>query len=115
MKGNPKGNINEITAGATYAHRRFFDRFVNYDAEESAVYLAAAYDFLNTDSNNFNVRIWYNSSFSNEKGDNSRILFRVSRSVNLVKYRMGSSFRRWSFIMLLRFSMRRYPMRIFSS
>ncbi|KAL1210263.1 ABC transporter A family member 7 [Cardamine amara subsp. amara] len=56
-KGNREGNINEIAAG---------------------------YDLLNTDSNNFNVHIWYNSTF--KEGSRNRLikLLRVPRSVNLV-------------------------------
>ncbi|XP_056170522.1 ABC transporter A family member 7-like isoform X3 [Syzygium oleosum] len=56
QKGNREGQINEIVAG---------------------------YDFLNTNSNNFNVSIWYNSTYKNEAGNKPMLLVRVARSVNL--------------------------------
>ncbi|XP_047316812.1 ABC transporter A family member 7-like [Impatiens glandulifera] len=56
-KGNPERKINEITA---------------------------AYDFLNTNFNHFNVTIWYNSSFKNDTGMRPLSLMRIPRSVNLV-------------------------------
>ncbi|KFK34077.1 hypothetical protein AALP_AA5G099400 [Arabis alpina] len=56
-KGNPEGKINEI---------------------------AAAYDLLNTDMNNFNVHVWYNSTYKDDSGNRPSTLVRVSRSVNLV-------------------------------
>ncbi|VYS59676.1 unnamed protein product [Arabidopsis thaliana] len=56
-KGNPEGKINEI---------------------------AAAYDLLNTDRNNFNVHIWYNSTYKDDAGNRLIKLIRVPRSVNLV-------------------------------
>ncbi|EOA23464.1 hypothetical protein CARUB_v10016655mg [Capsella rubella] len=56
-KGNPEGKINEI---------------------------AAAYDLLNTDRNNFNVHIWYNSTYKEDGGSRLIKLVRVPRSVNLV-------------------------------
>lgn len=56
-KGNPEEKINEIVA---------------------------AYDFLNSDQNNFNVSIWYNSTYKNDSGNTPIALTRVPRSVNLV-------------------------------
>lgn len=56
QKGNPERQINEIVAG---------------------------YDFLNTNSNNFNVSIWYNSTYKNDTGNAPISLLRVGRSVNL--------------------------------
>lgn len=55
-KGNPQSKINEITAG---------------------------YDFLNTDMTNFNVSIWYNSTYKNDTGASPLALTRVPRSINL--------------------------------
>lgn len=55
-KGNPERQINEIVTG---------------------------YDFLNTNSNNFNVSIWYNSTYKNDTGNAPISLLRVGRSVNL--------------------------------
>ncbi|ESQ45794.1 hypothetical protein EUTSA_v10010102mg [Eutrema salsugineum] len=57
QKGNPEGKANEI---------------------------AAAYDLLNTDRNNFNVHIWYNSTYNDGSRNRPGTLVRVSRSVNLV-------------------------------
>lgn len=56
-KGNSEGKINEIVA---------------------------AYDFLNSDQNNFNVSIWYNSTYKNDSGNTPIALTRVPRSVNMV-------------------------------
>ncbi|KAJ0240334.1 ABC transporter A family member 7 [Hirschfeldia incana] len=56
-KGNPEGKTNEI---------------------------AAAYDLLNTDRNNFNVNIWYNSTYNEGSNNRPSTLLRVPRSVNLV-------------------------------
>ncbi|XP_015070141.1 ABC transporter A family member 7-like [Solanum pennellii] len=55
-KGNPEEKINEIIA---------------------------AYDFLNSDRNSFNVIIWYNSTYKNDTGSQPIALTRVPRSVNL--------------------------------
>ncbi|KAL3528350.1 hypothetical protein ACH5RR_007672 [Cinchona calisaya] len=56
-KGNPQQKINEIVAG---------------------------YDFSNTDTTNFNVSIWYNSTYKNDTGTTPFALTRVPRSINLV-------------------------------
>lgn len=45
--------------------------------------IVAAYDFLNSNGNNFNVSIWYNSTYKNDAGASSIALVRVPRSVNL--------------------------------
>ncbi|KAK4568290.1 hypothetical protein RGQ29_003890 [Quercus rubra] len=42
--------------------------------------IIAAFDFLNSNKNNFNVSIWYNSTYG-QTGDN--VLLRIPRSVNL--------------------------------
>lgn len=55
-KGNSEGKINEILAG---------------------------FDFLNSNTNNFNVSVWYNSSFKNDSGNLPTALLRIPRSVNL--------------------------------
>ncbi|XP_058195609.1 ABC transporter A family member 7-like [Rhododendron vialii] len=46
--------------------------------------IVAAYDFLNSDFNNFNLSIWYNSTYNNNTGNAPLALMRVPRSVNLV-------------------------------
>ncbi|KAI9174942.1 hypothetical protein LWI28_025084 [Acer negundo] len=55
-KGNSERKINEITA---------------------------AYDFLNSDVNRFNVSIWYNSTYKNDTGNSPIGLVRVPRALNL--------------------------------
>lgn len=44
----------------------------------------AAYDFMNSDENLFNVTIWYNSTYKNDSGSQPIALTRVPRSINLV-------------------------------
>ncbi|KAI9086550.1 hypothetical protein K1719_031634 [Acacia pycnantha] len=56
-KGNPERQINEIVA---------------------------AYDFLNSSKNSFNVITWYNSTYKNDTGFQQIALARVPRLVNLV-------------------------------
>ncbi|CAI9757523.1 unnamed protein product [Fraxinus pennsylvanica] len=46
--------------------------------------ILAAYDFLNSNANNFNVSIWYNSTYKNDSGNQPLGLTRVPRSVNLI-------------------------------
>ncbi|KAL6559475.1 hypothetical protein OROGR_004592 [Orobanche gracilis] len=55
-KGNSEGQINEIVA---------------------------AYDFMNSNENIFNVTVWYNSTYKNDTGNQPLALTRVPRSVNL--------------------------------
>ncbi|KAI3925695.1 hypothetical protein MKW92_030795 [Papaver armeniacum] len=45
--------------------------------------IVAAYDFLNSNDNIFNVSIWYNSTYSNASGGSVDGMTRVLRSVNL--------------------------------
>ncbi|XP_062168907.1 ABC transporter A family member 7-like [Alnus glutinosa] len=45
--------------------------------------IIAAYDFLNSNGNSFNVNIWYNSTYKNDTGQTAIALARVPRSVNL--------------------------------
>ncbi|TYJ98619.1 ABC transporter A family member 7-like [Cucumis melo var. makuwa] len=52
-KGNSEGKVNEILAG---------------------------FDFLNSNANNFNVTVWYNSSFKNDSGNAPPALLRIPRS-----------------------------------
>ncbi|KAK9049056.1 hypothetical protein SSX86_031977 [Deinandra increscens subsp. villosa] len=56
-KGNPEEKINEILAG---------------------------YDFLNSNINNYNVTVWYNSTYKNDTGNGPLGIVRVPRSINLV-------------------------------
>ncbi|KAK6123284.1 hypothetical protein DH2020_042961 [Rehmannia glutinosa] len=45
--------------------------------------IVAAYDFMNSNENLFNVTIWYNSTYKNDTGNQPIALTRVPRSVNL--------------------------------
>ncbi|KAH9775723.1 ABC transporter A family member 7 [Citrus sinensis] len=45
--------------------------------------ILAAYDFLNSDLEKFNVNIWYNSTYKNDTGNVPIGLLRVPRSINL--------------------------------
>ncbi|XAR65459.1 Sulfate-transporting ATPase [Bertholletia excelsa] len=54
------------------------------NSEKKINEIVAAYDFLNSNLNSFNVSIWYNSSYKNESSRPSPpALMRVPRSVNL--------------------------------
>ncbi|XP_050255380.1 ABC transporter A family member 7-like [Quercus robur] len=53
------------------------------NSEEKINEITAAYDFLNSNENSFNVSIWYNSTYKNDSGQASIALVRVPRSVNL--------------------------------
>ncbi|CAA0826823.1 ABC transporter A family member 7 [Striga hermonthica] len=46
--------------------------------------IVAAYDFMNSNENLFNVNVWYNSTYKNDTGNLPIALTRVPRSVNLV-------------------------------
>ncbi|KAK0586687.1 hypothetical protein LWI29_010771 [Acer saccharum] len=53
------------------------------NAERKINEITAAYDFLNSDVNQFNVSIWYNSTYKNDTGNSPIGLVRVPRAVNL--------------------------------
>ncbi|XP_006344388.1 ABC transporter A family member 7-like [Solanum tuberosum] len=55
----------------------------NGNPERKINEIIAAYDFLNSNRNGFNVSIWYNSSYKNGKSNQPLALTRVPRSVNL--------------------------------
>ncbi|VFQ62764.1 unnamed protein product [Cuscuta campestris] len=46
--------------------------------------IIAAYDFLNSNGNHYNVSIWYNATYKNDTGNTPISLARVPCSVNLV-------------------------------
>ncbi|PIA27921.1 hypothetical protein AQUCO_07400037v1 [Aquilegia coerulea] len=46
--------------------------------------ILAAYDFLDTNENNFNVNVWYNSTYSNASANSASALVRAPRSLNMV-------------------------------
>ncbi|KAL4348892.1 hypothetical protein GQ457_17G016910 [Hibiscus cannabinus] len=52
--------------------------------EEKINEFVAAYDFLNSDGSNFNVSVWYNSTYRNYSTGFPMSLLRIPRSVNLV-------------------------------
>lgn len=86
-KGNSEGKINEIVAGLpirickwiTFIVLNLFDFYPFL-----FLFHCSAYDFLNSDQNNFNVSIWYNSTYKNDSGNAPIALTRVPRSVNMV-------------------------------
>ncbi|KAK4568293.1 hypothetical protein RGQ29_003892 [Quercus rubra] len=53
------------------------------NSEKKINEITAAYDFLNSNENRFNVSIWYNSTYKNDSGQTPIALVRVPRSVNL--------------------------------
>ncbi|CAN1138755.1 ABC transporter A family member 7 [Linum perenne] len=66
------------------------------NSEEKINEIIAAYDFMNSDRNNLNVNIWYNSTPKNDGGGNAFHLLRVPRIVNLasnayLRFLKGSS------------------------
>ncbi|GMJ05742.1 ATP-binding cassette A7, ABC2 homolog 6, A. THALIANA ABC2 HOMOLOG 6 [Hibiscus trionum] len=54
------------------------------NSEEKINEFVAAYDFLNSDGSNFNVSVWYNSTYRNYSTGFAMSLLRIPRSVNLV-------------------------------
>ncbi|KAL8225644.1 hypothetical protein R6Q57_018201 [Mikania cordata] len=52
--------------------------------EEKVNEILAGYDFLNSNINNYNVTVWYNSTYKNDTGNGPLGIVRVSRSINLV-------------------------------
>nr|GMC74269.1 ABC transporter A family member 7-like [Ipomoea batatas] len=54
------------------------------NSEKKINEITAAYDFLNSNGNHFNVSIWYNSTYKNDTGNSPIGLTRVPRSVNMV-------------------------------
>ncbi|CAL9128172.1 unnamed protein product [Musa textilis] len=64
------------------------------NSERKANEFIAAYDFLNSDENGFNINIWYNSTYNNDTGFVKVALVRVPRTVNAasnayLKFRKG--------------------------
>ncbi|GJZ90411.1 ABC transporter A family member 7-like protein [Tanacetum coccineum] len=54
------------------------------NTEEKINEILAGYDFLNSNINNFNVTVWYNSTYKNDTGGGPLGMIRVPRSINLV-------------------------------
>ncbi|KAI3685132.1 hypothetical protein L6452_34366 [Arctium lappa] len=54
------------------------------NSEEKINEILAAYDLSNSNTDNFNVTVWYNSTYKNDTGNGPLGLIRVPRSINLV-------------------------------
>lgn len=54
------------------------------NSEEKINEILAGYDFLNSNANNYNVTVWYNSTYKNDTGNGPIGTVRVPRSINLV-------------------------------
>ncbi|XP_024973039.1 ABC transporter A family member 7-like isoform X1 [Cynara cardunculus var. scolymus] len=54
------------------------------NSEDKINEILAAYDLSNSNINNFNVTVWYNSTYKNDTGNGPSGLVRVPRSINLV-------------------------------
>ncbi|KAL7179199.1 hypothetical protein ACSBR1_042563 [Camellia fascicularis] len=65
-------------------NEELYKGFWKGNSERKIDEMVAAYDFLNSNLNNFNVSIWYNSTYKNDTGNDWLALMRVPRSVNLV-------------------------------
>ncbi|KAL6973345.1 Phospholipid-transporting ATPase abca7, variant 2 [Sarracenia purpurea var. burkii] len=57
--------------------------FQKGNSERKINEIVSAYDFLDSNFNNFNVNIWYNSTYKNDTGNGPLGLMRIPRSVNL--------------------------------
>ncbi|KAL7139200.1 hypothetical protein ABFS83_09G034600 [Erythranthe nasuta] len=55
----------------------------NGNSERKINEILAAYDFVNSNKNLFNVTIWYNSTYKRDRGNKPLALVRVARSINL--------------------------------
>lgn len=83
QKENHEESINEIVAGYSISLSCicvFTCTFLT-----ALFILQSAYDLLDTNRNNFNVTIWYNSTYKFNIKDRRVKLVQVPRSVNLVK------------------------------
>ncbi|KAF3551394.1 hypothetical protein DY000_02008522 [Brassica cretica] len=65
-------------------NNEIFEGYQKENHEESIKEIVAAYDLLDTNRNNFNVTIWYNSTYKFNIKDRRVKLVQVPRSVNLV-------------------------------
>ncbi|XP_011044024.1 PREDICTED: ABC transporter A family member 7-like [Populus euphratica] len=72
------------------------------NAERKYNEILGAYDFLNSDANNFNVNVWYNATYK-DSDDGETYLVRLPRAVNLVSNAYLQSFRGSGFRMILEF------------
>ncbi|XP_024438418.2 ABC transporter A family member 7 isoform X2 [Populus trichocarpa] len=72
------------------------------NAERTYNEILGAYDFLNSDANNFNVNVWYNATYK-DSSDGETYLVRLPRAVNLVSNAYLQSFRGSGVKMILDF------------
>ncbi|KAG9150077.1 hypothetical protein Leryth_021480 [Lithospermum erythrorhizon] len=68
---------------STEVNDELYYGFRKGNSERKINELIAAYDFLNTDGNNFNLNVWYNASYKNDSGNQPITLTRVPRSINM--------------------------------
>ncbi|KAH7847272.1 hypothetical protein Vadar_024008 [Vaccinium darrowii] len=61
-----------------------FKGYLTGNPEKMANEIVAAYDLLNSNSKNFNVTVWYNSSMNKGSQGEKNSVMRVARSINLV-------------------------------
>lgn len=84
-QGNTARETNEFLTGYLVYIFFLFSFFVLLLGSVANLHLPfAAYDFLDTSENGFNVNIWYNSTYKNDTGYVSIALLRVPRSLNAV-------------------------------
>ncbi|KAK1311876.1 ABC transporter A family member 10 [Acorus calamus] len=62
---------------------QLFKGYRQGNTERKSNEIIAAYDFLNSNENNLNVIIWYNSTHNNKIGNGPPALVRVPRSLNV--------------------------------
>ncbi|GAA0183625.1 ATP-binding cassette [Lithospermum erythrorhizon] len=68
---------------STEVNDELYYGFRKGNSERKINELIAAYDFLNTSGNNFNLNVWYNASYKNDSGNQPITLTRVPRSINM--------------------------------
>ncbi|KAK4485684.1 hypothetical protein RD792_008328 [Penstemon davidsonii] len=64
-------------------NNELYKGYYNGNSEGLINEIVAAYDFMNSNANLFNVSIWYNSTYRQDTGNRPLSLTRVPRSVNL--------------------------------
>ncbi|VVB17385.1 unnamed protein product [Arabis nemorensis] len=65
-------------------NNEIFKGYQKGNSDKAINEIAAAYDLLDTNTTNFNVNIWYNATYKDEKRNRPIKLVRVPRLVNLV-------------------------------
>lgn len=80
-KGNLEEKINEFATGLSSSSSHFFKIVLCV-----LTFHFIAFDFQNTNENNLNVCVWYNSTYKNDTVVRPMALIRVPRLVNLVHF-----------------------------